>query len=125
MFEKLKKKFYLYKNAIQTALLTALIVLMNKYPVLADGIDEAISTNTARDIESRLFGSTKQVIMAFGGASIAVGFCMVAFKMIWCHKREEARTQAMESILWIGGGTIILGAIAVFTGFFWGTFGLK
>lgn len=120
------KEFFSHKYAIISNffLTTAAIIAVN-HPVLADSIDEAISTKSSGDVEKRMFGSTKTVLMAVGGGAIAIALGIVGIKMILAHKREETRTEALASIGWIVGGAVVIGAIAIFTGFFWGTFGLK
>lgn len=121
VFNKAKVLIEKYKTKVTTFILTMFTLLVVNCPVLADGIQ----TQGADQVEGKIFGSTKIFIQAFGGAAIGIGFAIIAFKMIFCHKRQEARAEAMESIVWVGGGAIILGGIAVFTGFIWGTLGGK
>lgn len=118
MFKKLK-------NVLLDLFLTVSAVVAVRCPVFADSIDQAISTQSSNAVESRLFGSTKTVLMAVGGGAIAIAMGIVGIKMILAHKREETRTEALASIGWIVGGAVVIGAISIFVGFFWGTFGLK
>lgn len=122
MFEKIKKHIFNIKETVSTMLLTGLVWLNVNNPVFAANSENITSAN-ATAVEGRIFGSTRTVIMALGGGAVGIGLAVIAFKMICCHKRQEARAEAMESLVWVGGGAVLLGGIAVATGFFWGNLG--
>lgn len=125
MLEKAKDFFINSKKVAMNTFFTLSAIIAINFPVLADSIDQPITTSSSSAVESRMFGSTKTVLMAVGGGAIAIALGIVGLKMILAHKREETRTEALASIGWIVGGAVVLGAIAIFVGFFWGTFGLK
>lgn len=125
MLEKAKDFFINSKKGAMNTFFTLSAIIAINFPVLADSIDQPITTSSSSAVESRMFGSTKTVLMAVGGGAIAIALGIVGLKMILAHKREETRTEALASIGWIVGGAVVLGAIAIFVGFFWGTFGLK
>lgn len=125
MLNKIKNFLLKSKTIITDAFLTLSAIVVVNCPVFADSIDQPIETTaTSSTVEGRLFGSTKTVLMAVGGGAIAIALGIVGLKMILAHKREETRTEALSSIGWIVGGAVVIGAIAIFVGFFWGTFGL-
>jgi hypothetical protein len=125
MLKKIKSLFANGRKAVIDAFFTLSAIIVVSCPVLADSIDEAISTQSSKAVESRLFGSTKTVLLAVGGGAIAIALGIVGLTMILAHKRQESRTEALASIGWIVGGAVVIGAISIFVGFFWGTFGLK
>jgi hypothetical protein len=125
MLKKLRNLLTNGRKVVMDAFFTLSAIIVVNCPVLADSIDQAISTQSSKAVESRLFGSTKTVLMAVGGGAIAIAMGIVGLTMILAHKRQETRTEALASIGWIVGGAVLIGAIAIFVGFFWGTFGLK
>lgn len=79
-----------------------------------------IKTQTASDVASAIFKANKNMAAAFGGALVGIAVVVIGIKMLMTSKKQEARSEAMDSILTVIIAALLLGGFAVFAGLFWG-----
>lgn len=130
--EKLKKingnakKMWLKASTIAAA--AGAVILTTSTRVFADtvpgGDETSISTQKASDVAARIFTANKGMAAAFGGALVGIAVVVIGIKMLMTSKKQEARSEAMDSILTVIIAALLIGGFAVFGGLIWG-FGLN
>lgn len=79
-----------------------------------------ITTQTPTDVASAIFKANKGIAAAFGGALVGIAVVVIGIKMLMASKKQEARSEAMDSVLTVIIAALLLGGFAVFAGLFWG-----
>lgn len=79
-----------------------------------------ITTQTPSDVATQIFKANKGIAAAFGGALVGIAVVVIGIKMLMASKKQEARSEAMDSILTVIIAALLLGGFAVFAGLFWG-----
>lgn len=104
-------------NKIKLAVLTVTIFIFNTVTAYADG---PISAESPDQVSNKIYQNLSPVIKSFGGLAVFLGVVAVGFSLIASHKNAQRRSDAMTSMLYIGGGAIVLGAASLIAGFMWG-----
>lgn len=79
-----------------------------------------ITTQTPADVASSIFKANKGIAAAFGGALVGIAVVVIGIKMLMASKKQEARSEAMDSVLTVIIAALLIGGFAVFAGLFWG-----
>lgn len=131
--EKLKKingnakKMWLKMSTIVTSI--GVILMTTSTRVLAETNtdasnsitnDKQITAHNSTDVAKAIFGANKGIAVAFGGALIGIAVVVIGIKMIMASKKQEARSEAMDSIMTVIIAALLIGGFALFAGFFWG-----
>lgn len=102
------------------------IIMMNSMRVFAAaptgtvGGDTQIQSQDANTVASRIFTANQGIATAFGGALIGIAVVIIGIKMIMASKKQEARSEAMDSIMTVIIAALLIGGFAIFAGLFWG-----
>lgn len=117
------KKFGLKVSTV-TASVAAVIFTGSMKVFAANSIkgsdDTQISDHDASDVATAIFGANKSMAIAFGGALIGIAVLVIGIKMLMASKKQEARSEAMDSVLTVIIAALLIGGFALFAGFFWG-----
>lgn len=79
-----------------------------------------ITTQTPATVAGRIFVANKNIAAAFGGALVGIAVVVIGIKMLMASKKQEARSEAMDSVLTVIIAALLLGGFALFAGLFWG-----
>lgn len=79
-----------------------------------------ITTQTPAEVASAIFKANKNIAAAFGGALVGIAVVVIGIKMLMASKKQEARSEAMDSVLTVIIAALLIGGFAVFAGLFWG-----
>ncbi|WP_234121526.1 hypothetical protein [Clostridium hydrogenum] len=79
-----------------------------------------ITTQTPADVASSIFKANKGIAAAFGGALVGIAVVVIGIKMLMASKKQDARSEAMDSVLTVIIAALLIGGFAVFAGLFWG-----
>lgn len=109
-FKGLSMKFYI---GITTSLC---IGISGMKPVHA----EQITSHSAGEVASHIFKANQGIAEAFGGALIGIAVVVIGIKMLMTSKKQEARSEAMDSILTVIIASLLIGGFAIFAGLFFG-----
>lgn len=120
-FRKLKektKKIWIKASAMATSV--GIIIMTSSTRALADtGGASSITTQDASTVASRIFKANQGIAEAFGGALIGIAVVVIGIKMLMASKKQEARSEAMDSVLTVIIAALLIGGFAVFAGLFW------
>lgn len=126
--EKLKKvngnakKMWLKASTIAASV--GAIILTTSTRVFADtpaaSTGEQITSKNAGDVASKIFTANQGMATAFGGALVGIAVVVIGIKMLMASKKQEARSEAMDSILTVIIAALLIGGFAVFGGVIWG-----
>ncbi|MFL0251527.1 hypothetical protein ACJDT4_13985 [Clostridium neuense] len=86
----------------------------------ATGGATSITSQDASTVASRIFTANQGMATAFGGALVGIAVVVIGIKMLMASKKQEARSEAMDSVLTVIIAALLLGGFAVFAGLFWG-----
>ncbi|ARC83108.1 hypothetical protein U732_36 [Clostridium argentinense CDC 2741] len=75
-------------------------------------------STTADQIGNSLIEKVQVPLRVFGGVAIVFSLACVAFLMM--SKKSDKRTEAMERLPWIAGGSFFLGSLTLIASFFYG-----
>lgn len=79
-----------------------------------------ITTQTPADVASAIFKANRNIAAAFGGALVGIAVVVIGIKMLMASKKQEARSEAMDSVLTVIIAALLIGGFAIFAGLFWG-----
>lgn len=112
------KRTWLGLSSISTS---AAVVLLGSSKAFADvGGASSITSQNPSTVASRIFAANQGIAEAFGGALIGIAVVIIGIKMIMASKKQEARSEAMDSIMTVIIAALLIGGFAVFAGLFWG-----
>lgn len=120
-----KSKGMCLKGSTMLALVGTIMLETSKSVFAADvGGANAITSQDASTVAARIFTANQGIATAFGGALIGIAVVVIGIKMLMASKKQEARSEAMDSVLTVIIAALLIGGFAVFAGLFWG-FGTK
>jgi hypothetical protein len=79
-----------------------------------------ITTQTPSDVATQIFKANSNIAAAFGGALVGIAVVVIGIKMLMASKKQEARSEAMDSVLTVIIAALLLGGFALFAGLIWG-----
>ncbi|MCR3760192.1 hypothetical protein KYB31_14530 [Clostridium felsineum] len=82
--------------------------------------DSQITKHTPGEVASHIFTANQGIAEAFGGALIGIAVVVIGIKMLMASKKQEARSEAMDSILTVIIASLLIGGFAIFAGLFFG-----
>ncbi|URZ05885.1 hypothetical protein [Clostridium felsineum] len=82
--------------------------------------DSQITKHTPSEVASHIFTANQGIAEAFGGALIGIAVVVIGIKMLMASKKQEARSEAMDSILTVIIASLLIGGFAIFAGLFFG-----
>lgn len=109
-FKRTIKKLSPIILSISTFILTA--------PVTVFADDTQITTHTPQEVAKNIFTANKGIATAFGGALIGIAVVVVGIKMLMTNKKQDARSEGMDSILTIILAACLIGGFTLFAGLF-------
>jgi len=80
----------------------------------------AITVQDASSVAQQIFIANKNIAAAFGGALVGIAVVVIGIKMLMASKKQEARSEAMDSVLTVIIAALLLGGFALFAGLIWG-----
>lgn len=80
----------------------------------------SITVQTPSSVAQQIFVANQGIAAAFGGALVGIAVVVIGIKMLMASKKQEARSEAMDSILTVIIAALLLGGFALFAGLIWG-----
>ncbi len=121
VIKKLKENLTKVKDLSIKTYLSLIAILGTLYsttiPVHADS---QITSHSAGEVASHIFKANQGIAEAFGGALIGIAVVVIGIKMLMASKKQEARSEAMDSILTVIIASLLIGGFAIFAGLFFG-----
>ena len=71
----------------------------------------------AGEIQKNVYQKLAGPALTLGGLAAFIGVVMCGFEMIFSKFNPDKRGSAMSSLLWIGGGLLIIGMAGIIAGF--------
>lgn len=113
-FKRLGMKFYIGTTA------SLCVLLSSTNLVHADAAPTEITSQDAKTVAGHIFKANQGMAEAFGGALIGIAVVVIGIKMLMASKKQEARSEAMDSILTVIIASLLIGGFAIFAGLFYG-----
>ena len=71
----------------------------------------------AGNIQKKVYENLAGPALTLGGLAAFIGVLMCGFEMIFSKFNPDKRGGAMSSLLWVGGGLLVIGLAGLITGF--------
>lgn len=114
MIKEKLKKMCLKVSTVAAILMTA------STKVFAAATDTQITAKQPADVATKIFSANQGMATAFGGALVGIAVVVIGIKMLMTSKKQEARSEAMDSVLTVIIAALLIGGFAIFGGLIWG-----
>lgn len=109
------------KKMVRILSLVLIILSLIAVVAYADGENNfpggSNTDRVAGQIQKTVYEKLSGPAITFGGLAAFIGVVMCGFEMIFSKFNPEKRGSAMSSIVWVGGGLLVIGLAGLIAGF--------
>lgn len=102
---------------VLSIVMSGMIMVYADRSEVTNSFGEADADDAAGEIQKSIYQKLAGPALTIGGLAAFLGVLACGFEMIFSKFNPDKRGSAMGSLLWIGGGLLIIGLAGIIAGF--------